>query len=112
MAQDFWKEVRMWKTMNDCPIALKCDENVGKVSTLVGKMSSFRHQNDCRRDEYGQRSGEQRFYQQILIWFSTKTVHKAILVYQFLAEKQIQMLKPVPYSRQILLHATFFFSQN
>jgi hypothetical protein len=38
-------------------------------------------------------------------------VHKAILVYQFLAEKQIQMLKPVPYSHQILLHATFLFPE-
>jgi hypothetical protein len=30
----------------------------------------------------------------------------------FLAEKQIPTLKPVPYSCQILLHATFFLPLN
>jgi len=36
--------------MNDLtvPITLKRDENVGKVRTFVGKISSCRHQNDCR----------------------------------------------------------------
>lgn len=73
----------------DCPNNIEAWWKCGKGEDFCGE-NFFMSTSEWLQSSYGRKSGEQRVYQHVWIWFGTKTVHKEILVYQFLAEKKYQ----------------------